>query len=490
MGGISFMTDHPETPAPEENFAELLEAFSPGSRSDARVGDRVKGRVISIGKDTVFVDTRMKIDAVVDRSELLDADQNLTCAEGDELELYVAAVGENEIRLSRAISGIGGIQILREAHQKSAPVEGKVKETCKGGFSIEIMQRRAFCPISQIDIAPVPEPGAHVGATYQFLITRLEDKGRNIVVSRRALLSRELEVARKQFLSTLNTGDVLDGRVTRIMPFGAFVELTPGVEGMVHVSEISWSKTATPEEILKPGDRLRVKVLGIDPAGSKGQARIGLSIKQLEEDPWLSVEEKFREGDVVRGKVTRCMNFGAFVEIAPGIEGMVHISELSYTRRVHKTEEIVNPGDAVNVVVKAVDPEKKRISLSLRDAEGDPWAEVLDRFSVGQRVDGVLEKKEKFGYFIRLAPGITGLLPIGSIRRSSGAAALEKAKEGDTLSVAIEEINLQRRRISLASSSSEDEGEWQRFTPNSRASSLGSLAEKLQSAITSQKRSG
>jgi len=138
-------------------------------------------------------------------------------------------------------------------------------------------------------------------------------------------------------------------------------------------------------------------------------------------------------------KVTRCMNFGAFVEIAPGIEGMVHISELSYTRRVHKTEEIVNPGDAVNVVVKAVDTEKKRISLSLRDAEGDPWAEVLERFTVGQHVDGVLEKKEKFGYFIRLAPGITGLLPMGSIRRSSGAAALEKTREGETLSVAVEE---------------------------------------------------
>jgi small subunit ribosomal protein S1 len=483
------MTNHPEAPAPEENFADLLEAFSPGVRSETRVGDRVKGRVISIGKETVFVDTGMKIDAVVDRSELLDADQNLTCAEGDELELYVTAVGESEIRLSRALAGIGGAHILREAHQKSAPVEGKVKETCKGGFHIDIMQRRAFCPISQIDISPVPDPAVHVGATYQFLITRFEDKGRNIVVSRRALLSRELEVERQRFMAALNTGDVLDGKVTRIMPFGAFVELTPGLEGMVHISEISWSKTASPTDLLKPSSRLRVKVLAIDPVGERGQPRISLSIKQLEEDPWLTVEDKFREGDVVRGTVTRCMNFGAFVEIAPGIEGMVHISELSYTRRVHKTEDVVNPGDTVNVAVKAVDTEKKRISLSLRDAEGDPWVEVLERFSVGQRVDGVLEKKEKFGYFIRLAPGITGLLPMSSIRRSSAAAALEKSKEGDTLNVAIEEINLQRRRISLGSSSSEDEGEWQRFTPNSRGSSLGSLAEKLQNAIYSQKKS-
>jgi small subunit ribosomal protein S1 len=258
---------------------------------------------------------------------------------------------------------------------------------------------------------------------------------------------------------------------------------------MIHVSEISWSKTAQPGDVLKPGDRLRVKVLGIDPAAGKGgQPRIGLSVKQLEPDPWLSVEDKCKEGDVVRGKVTRCMNFGAFVEIAPGIEGMIHISEMSYTRRVHKTEDIVKPGDVVTVVVKAVDLEKKRISLSLRDAEGDPWAEVLDRFPVGQRVEGVLEKKEKFGYFVRLAPGITGLVPLGTIRRSSAAAALEKLKEGDTLTVAVEEVNLQRRRISLAPASEGDEGDWQRFSSSSTGSSLGALAEKLQSALSSQKK--
>jgi small subunit ribosomal protein S1 len=482
------MTDQPETAAPEESFAQLLEAFSPGTRSDVRVGDRVKGKVISIGKDTVFVDAGMKIDAVVERSELLDAEQHLTCAEGDELELYVTAVGESEIRLSRAISGIGGAEILRDAQHKSVPVEGKVKEICKGGFTVEVMQRRAFCPQSQIDLTPTEDPSVHVGATYQFLVTRFEDRGRNIVVSRRALLSRELEAARKQYLATLNPGDVLDGKVTRIMPFGAFVELSPGVEGMIHVSEIGWSKTAQPGDVLKPGDRLRVKVLGIEPAGVKGQPRIGLSIKQLEADPWLSVEDKCKEGDVLRGKVTRCMPFGAFVEIAPGIEGMVHISEMSYTRRVNKTEDIVNPGDLVTVVVKALDLEKKRISLSLRDAEGDPWAEVLDRFAVGQRVEGVIEKKEKFGFFVRLAPGITGLLPLGSIRRSSSAAALEKAREGDTLTVAVEEINLQRRRISLAPASEGDEGNWQQFSAQSAGSSLGALAEKLQNALSSQKK--
>ena len=213
------MSDQPDVTGAEENFAEMLDAFSPGKRSEVRVGDRVKGRVISIGKDTVFVDAGMKIDAVVERGELLDAEQNLACSVGDELELYVAAVSENEVRLSRAISGAGGAQMLRDAHQGGVPVEGKVKEVCKGGYSVEVLHRRAFCPQSQIDLVPAADPAAHVGATYQFLVTRFEEKGRNIVVSRRALLSRELEVLRRQFMETLKAGQVLDGTVSRIMPF-------------------------------------------------------------------------------------------------------------------------------------------------------------------------------------------------------------------------------------------------------------------------------
>jgi small subunit ribosomal protein S1 len=480
------MTEQQTEPATEESFAALLDAYSLEKRAEARIGDRVKGRVVSIGKDTVFVDTGMKIDAVVDREELLGADGNLTVAEGDELELYVAAVGENEIRLSRAVSGAGGAQAVREAYQKKAPVEGKVKETCKGGFVVDIMQRRAFCPISQIDIAPVPDPSTHVGATYQFLVTRFEDKGRNIVVSRRSLLSRELDVLKKQFMASIKTGDVLDGNVTRLMPYGAFVSLSPGVEGMVHVSEISYSRTALPEEVLASGDRVRVKVLGIEPAAGDKPPKIGLSIRQLEEDPWLSVEEKLRPGDVVKGRVTRCMNFGAFVEIAPGLEGLIHISEMSYTRRVLKVEELVNPGDTVTVAVKAVDLEKRRIALSLKDAEGDPWAEVIERFPAGKRVEGVVEKREKFGIFVRLAPGITGLLPLGSIRRSSAAAALEKLREGEPIWVAVEEVNVPKRRISLLPAGTDEEGDWQTFSPAAKGS-LGALAEKLQSALAGRR---
>jgi small subunit ribosomal protein S1 len=232
---------------------------------------------------------------------------------------------------------------------------------------------------------------------------------------------------------------------------------------------------------------VKVKVIGIETPAEDKPAKIALSIKQLQEDPWDSVEEKFKTGDAVRGRVTRCLNFGAFVEIAPGVEGLIHISEMSYTRRVHRCEDVVNPGDLVTTVIKGIEAEKKRIALSLRDAEGDPWSEVLERFPAGQTTQGVIEKKEKFGYFVRLAAGVTGLLPLSVIRRSPAGAEIEKNREGDSITVVVEEVNLQKRRISLAPAGSADEADWQRFAREPRAS-MGSMAEKLQSALSDKRR--
>ena len=475
-------------PAEEENFASMLENFCPADRREIRPGERVRGRVLAVGKDLVFIDAGMKIDAVVERAELTDAEGNLLCAEGDELELFVTRVAEQEIRLSRAIAGAGGMQMLREAFRQGAPVEGRVRELCKGGYQVELLQRRAFCPLSQIDLAPVADPAVHVGATYPFLITRLEDRGRNIVVSRRALLAREREALQRQFLDGVTSGDVLEGTVTRLAPFGAFVEIAPGLEGMVHVSEIGWSRVEHPEAVLQPGERVRVKLLQIEAAGKNGQPRIALSIRQLEEDPWIRAGERFHAGDLVRGRVTRCAPFGAFVEIAPGLEGMVHVSEMSYTRRVVNSMDVVRPGEEIAVVVKSVDAAKKRIALSLREAEGDPWAEVPARFPTGRRVEGVLEKKESFGWFVRLAPGITGLLPIGTLRRHPRAAELEPLREGAPLRVEIAEVQTDRRRIALAPAFEDEEGDWRAFGENPAGERLGALGEKLRQALAGKDR--
>ena len=470
----------------EESFAKMLDDYSPGSNTEIRIGDKIRGEIVSIGRDSVFVDTGTKIDGVVDKAELLDKDGEMTLQEGDELELYVVALSEEEIKLSKAVSGIGGLHMLKEAFEKAVPVEGKILETCKGGLRVEVLQRKAFCPISQVDLNFVEEPAEYVGKSFDFLITTFEEKGKNIVISRRALLAREQEKARKAFYDNLNVGTIMNGTITRIMPYGAFVKLSDGVEGMVHVSELSWSKTATPETMLKVADTVRVKVISIEPDKKPGLLKIGLSMKQLIEDPWNSAGENFHERDKISGTVTRCANFGVFVEIAAGIEGLVHISEMSYKKRVLKPEDEVTVGETVSVLIKEVDLEKRRISLSIRDAEGDPWIDVSEKYTAGQAIEGILEKKESFGYFITLEPGITGLLPKSNIRKLSEPAVVEKLKEGDMLPVIVESINPGERKITLAPGNTADEQNWQTFTDSSN-SSMGSLGEKLQHALSKKK---
>ena len=470
----------------EESFAALLESYGPGMDVDISIGDKIHGKIVSIGRDSVFVDTGTKIDGVVDKAELLDENRQLTVEEGDTLDLYVVSVTEDEIRLSKALSGIGGLEMLKEAYAKAAPVEGKITETCKGGFRVEVLQRRAFCPISQVDINFVKEPSDFVGQTLEFLITTLEEKGKNIVVSRRALLARQQEKSRKEFYKELTVGSEMEGRVTRTMPYGVFVKLADGVEGMVHISELGWSKVAKPADVVKIGDTVRVKVIGMEPDKKPGMLKISLSMKRLTEDPWNSVVRQFSEGDKVQGTVTRCAGFGAFVEVAPGIEGLVHISEMSYTKRVLKTEDIVSAGETVSVVVKEIDPAKRRLSLSIRDAAGDPWMEVGEKFAVGQSLTGVLEKKEKFGFFIALSPGITGLLPKSKISQGQKSAELAKLKEGDAIPVIIEAIDSGKRKITLAPGNTENEQNWQKFAGDD-SGTIGSLGEKLSQAITRKK---
>ena len=470
----------------EESFADLFESYSAGMKDDLRVGDKITARIISIGKNSVFLDTGSKVDGFLEQAELLDKDGNMPYHEGDEIELYVVMQNEHEIRLSKAISGIGGIELLQDAFASAIPVEGKVSATCKGGFHVEMLQQRAFCPISQIDVNFVETPEDYVGQTFQFLITQLEERGRNIVVSRRKLLAQAIEKEKEAFLGTLNKGDLLKGRVTRLMPYGAFVELTPGVEGMVHISELSWSRVQKPDEIVQVNDTVSVKVVDISDNDKKNQKKIALSMKQVSGDPWDTVAEKIHAGDKVNGKVTRCMDFGAFVEIAPGIEGLVHVSEMSYVKRIIKPADVVKPGEMVSVLVKELDPEGRRISLSLRDAEGDPWLEVSDKFRVGQVVTGTLEKKEKFGYFISLTPGITGLLPKSKISAAEKPAAIEGLKVGDPLTVTVEAIRLLERKISLAPGDATDESAWENFAPSATHEPVGDLAEKLRQAMAAK----
>lgn len=479
----------------EESFAELFEQYSEGGMDDLNVGDKVNGKVIAIDAGSIFVDTGTKLDGVVEREELLDDDGNLTAAEGDEVELYVVGKDSGGIRLSKALAGIGGMKMLEEAKEGNLPVEGKVTGTNKGGFDVEILKRRAFCPVSQIDIRFVENPEEYVGQTYEFLITKLDNRGRNVVVSRRSLLMREAEAATQEFLSSTQEGGEVEGIISRIAPFGAFVEIAPGLEGMVHISELGYARVQHPEEAVSVGQRVKAKVTKIG-EDDKGRPRISLSMKELAQDPWDSVVTQFSEGDKVTGKVVRLADFGAFVEIAPGLDGLVHVSEISYTQRVHKPSDVLSEGQTVSVKIKGIDAESRRLSLSIKDAEGDPWLDVAEKYQVGQTVKGTVEKQEQFGLFINLEPGITGLLPKSVLARSEKASEFEKLHPGDEATVVIGEVKAGERKISLRVGDEKDVEDWKQYAAPKKSKptasggfggGMGLLGQKLQEAMKNKK---
>ena len=473
----------------EENFADLFEQYSEGGSDDLSIGDKVSGKVIQVGETTVFVDTGTKLDGIVEKEELLDEDGNCTVAEGDTVELYVVGKDSDGIKLSRALSGIGGIAMLEEAKARELPVEGNVESTCKGGFNITIMQRRAFCPVSQMDNRFVEDPEEYVGKTFEFLVTKLEQRGRNIVVSRRSLLERDAVEATATFVKETQVGDEIEGTITRLAAFGAFVEIMPGLDGLVHISQIAYGRIGHPEEAVSVGQKVKAKIIGIQETDKPGRLKISLSMKELAQDPWDTLSATFAEGDKVTGKVVRLADFGAFVEIAPGVDGLVHVSEMSYTKRVNKPSDFVSEGEQVAVKIKSIDMESRRIGLSMKDAEGDPWMEVAENYQPGQKVEGTVEKQEQFGIFIQLEPGITGLLPKSIIARSEKPAIYEKLHSGDTVEIVIGQIKAAERKISLTTVDAQEDGAWKEFAPKKKVASngMGLLGAKLQEAMNKKK---
>lgn len=468
---------------PEDvSFEEMFESFEAKVSRELKQGDMVEGEIISVGRTSVYVDTGTKSDGVVEKAELLDENGEFPHQVGETLKLYVVSMSESEVILSKAISGAGKASMLEDAWRNRTPVEGKVIASIKGGFSVDILGKRAFCPVSQMDVRYVETPEDYVGEAYHFLITRFEEKGRNIVVSRRDLLNEQIKEERDAFLKKTAEGDVVQGTVTKLMSFGAFIELAPGVEGMAHISELSWSRVEKPEEVVRVNDILTVKILKIE-AKEENAPKISLSVKQTSGNPWDNMGSAFKPGDQVSGKVVRLANFGAFVEIAPGVDGLVHISEMSHVKRVIRPEDEVAAGETVQVVIKAIDMDSKRISLSMKDAAGDPWTGASAKYTPGSIVEGVMEKKEGFGLFVRVEPGITGLVPMSSIRQSEKASLFESLKPGETVKVLIQEVDEDRRRITLAPPDQKDPDNWKQFAGSQKTSSLGTMESLFREAM-------
>jgi small subunit ribosomal protein S1 len=361
----------------DEDFAAMFaasEEAKPRARRP-RVGDVIQGKVITIGKDAVFVDVGGKAEGQLERAQVSDADGKLRVQIGDVIEARVVADAGGVLSLRTKVArGPEARAELAQAHELAIPVDGLVTEVVKGGVSVDVAGVRGFCPASQLDTRFIDDLASFVGQRLTFRITRYEP--RNLVLSRRALLEVEQEKLAAETRKKLAPGAVLRGKVVGFKPFGAFVDLG-GIEGMLHVSELGFARVDKPEDVLALGQELDVAVLRVEP-GDKGE-RISLSLKALASDPWRDATAPLAEGARVKGTITRLQPFGAFVEIAPGVEGLVHISELGASRRINHPKEVVEIGQEVEATVLAIDHDKRRLSLSLaasRHASAEDVAEL------------------------------------------------------------------------------------------------------------------
>jgi small subunit ribosomal protein S1 len=371
------------------------------------------------------------------------------------------------------------------------PVEGRVVELVKGGVRVQVLGKLAFCPISQLDTRRVETGEEFVGKKMSFRITQLSEGGRNIIVSRKKLLEEERGATAGSFATEHKAGDVVTGRISRLEKFGAFVEVSPGIDGLAHISELSWSRVNDPAEAVQVGQELPVKILKMEREGDR--LRISLSVKQAEGTPWERLPPEIQTGHVMDGKVTRCMKFGAFVELVPGIEGLIPLSEMTYDKRAMRAEDFVKEGEAVSVMVKDVDLGARRISLSLRDAAGvDPWSLVAQKYPVGTIVSGKVERRELYGLFIRLDEGVTGLLP-KSKTHDYPEFPYDKLKIGETVAVQVDELRMGERRMSLGVPKDPNSDEWRNYVStgaskgSEQKSGFGSLGDKLREALDKKK---
>ncbi|MCW5976450.1 MAG: 30S ribosomal protein S1 [Bryobacteraceae bacterium] len=431
-----------QTPSGETSFAELLEEFEQQHRLDPKPGELMQGKVIDVREDGVLVDVGLK------REGMLPADQlgGRSIQAGDLVTVGVTGRTEDGyhllsiVRVKRPTDWSS----LEKAHSEGAVIGGIVREAIKGGLSVDV-GARAFLPASRSGARDAAELEALVGQEIRCKVIQLDTEKEDVVVDRRVVLEEDASAARDRFFTSLNEGDVINGTVRGLTDFGAFVDLG-GVDGLLHVADMAWTRVNKPSDMFSEGDSVEVKILKID----RETRRISLGRKQLIPDPWSEAAEKFPTGARVRGKVARLADFGAFVELEPGVDGLIHVSEMSWSKRVKKPSDLLKEGDVVDVVVLSVNAADRRIALGLKQALGDPWEEVDKRFPVGSIVEGPVTNLAKFGAFVELTEGLEGMIHIGDIvpdkRLNHPREALA---QGQKVRAIVLEIDRGRKRIRL-----------------------------------------
>src|SRR5215831_2121953 len=445
-----------------EDFGSLLDQFEQ-EQSTLQEGEVVRGTVVGITERGVVIDFGYKSEGLVNQAEFMDNGE-LTVKPGDEVDVLVKNMetGEGFPVLSRADAvRLRAWDDLEKAYEEGSPIKGRVAERIKGGVRVDIDGIAAFLPGSQVDVRPIRNLDSLRGREIEAKVIKLNRKRSNVVLSRKALLEERNAGRKGETLDQIEEDIIVEGQIKNLTDYGAFVDIG-GVDGLLHVTDMSWSRVQTPGELFKVGDTVQVKVLRFD----RGRERVSLGYKQLLPDPWESVEERFPLHMRMNGRVASVTDYGAFVELEPGVEGLVHVSEMSWSKRVKHPSKIVNPGDIVDVEVLGVDPKGRRISLGMKQVQENPWSTLAERYHVGARVHGRVRNLTDFGAFIEIEDGIDGLVHVSDISWSRRVKHPgELLKKGQAVDAVIISIDPENRRMSLSIKELEPNA-WNDFVAN------------------------
>ena len=429
-----------------ESFAQLFEESL--KEIETRPGSIVRGVVVSIDKDVVLVDAGLKSESAIPAEQFKNAAGELEIQVGDEVDVALDAVedGFGETLLSREKAKRHEAWItLEKAYEEAETVTGVINGKVKGGFTVELNGIRAFLPGSLVDVRPVRDTLHLEGKELEFKVIKLDQKRNNVVVSRRAVIESENSAERDQLLENLQEGMEVKGIVKNLTDYGAFVDLG-GVDGLLHITDMAWKRVKHPSEIVNVGDEITVKVLKFD----RERTRVSLGLKQLGEDPWVAIAKRYPEGTKLTGRVTNLTDYGCFVEIEEGVEGLVHVSEMDWTNKNIHPSKVVNVGDVVEVMVLDIDEERRRISLGLKQCKANPWQQFAETHNKGDRVEGKIKSITDFGIFIGLDGGIDGLVHLSDISWNvAGEEAVREYKKGDEIAAVVLQVDAERERISL-----------------------------------------
>jgi small subunit ribosomal protein S1 len=424
-------------------FADLFEQ----SVRQIKEGEVVRGRVLSVDEDNVQIDVGFKSEGLVPTWEFMDDDGTILVRPGDEVDVLIEEAEDQAGRIVLSKEKADRLMVwedISRAYKADQPVEGTIVARVKGGLAVDIGVK-AFLPGSQVDLRPVRNLESVVNQKFKFKIIKFNKRRGNIVLSRRALLETERKKLRESTLGTLAPGQIVDGVVKNLTDYGAFVDLG-GIDGLLHVTDMSWGRVNHPSELFQVGDEIKVKVLKFDPESE----RVSLGLKQIQPDPWIDASMRYPIGKRVKGKVVSLTDYGAFIELEPGVEGLIHVSEMSWTKRIKHPSKVLTVGDEAEAIVLDVDERERKISLGMKQIEPNPWSVIEQTYPIGTRVSGVVRNITNFGVFVGLEEGIDGLVHVSDISWTEQIKhPSEKFKKGDTVEAVVLKIDKENDKFSL-----------------------------------------